>query len=163
MIRCNYSSLDDLVISKKQVNILDILDTMVASNAEASVAANGLRDNIIACAGGEESTKDENDEIQNTKTATTVVPDMDDYNDTIKARRKRSGNDLTACCKELGLSLPYPYVQDIHREWARNKYFLQTDMSDVDRLVYKANVAWDFQTPRHRYLYIRRQSDNRSI
>ena len=87
---------------------------MVASNAEASVAANGLRDNIIACAGGEESTKDENDEIQNTKTATTVVPDMDNYNDTIGARRKRSGSDLTACCKELFLSVPWPYVQDIH-------------------------------------------------
>ena len=35
---------------KKQVNILDILDTMVASNVEASVAANGVRDNVIACA-----------------------------------------------------------------------------------------------------------------
>ena len=136
---------------------------MVASNAEASVAANGLRDNIIACAGGEESTKDEYDEIQNTKTATTVVPDMEDYNDTIGARRKRSGIDFTACCKELLLKLPYPWPQDIHMEWRGVKYFLQTEMSDVDRLVYKANVAWDFQTPRHRYLYIRRQSDNRSI
>ena len=145
---------------------MDILDTMVASNAEASVAANGLRDNIIACAGGEESTKDENDEIQNTKTATTVVPDMEDYNDTIGARRKRSGSDLTACCKELFLSVPWPYVQDIHGEWGSlggGSYFLQPQMSDVDRLVYKANVAYSFQTPRHRYIYIRRQSDNRSI
>ena len=128
---------------------------MVASNAEASVAANGLRDNIIACAGGEESTKDEYDEIQNTKTATTVVPDMEDYNDTIGARRKRSGNDLTACCKELRLTVPYPWPQDIHMEWG-SSYFLQTEMSDVDQLVYKANVAYSFQTPRHRYLYIRR-------
>ena len=31
------------------MNILDILDTMVASNVEASVAANGVRDNVIAC------------------------------------------------------------------------------------------------------------------
>ena len=138
---------------------MDILDTMVASNAEASVAANGLRDNIIACAGGEESKKNENEEIQNTKTATTVVPDMDDYTDTIGARRKRSGNDFTACCKRLALSVPYPRVQDIHGEWGGNWYYLQTQMSDVDRLVYKANVAWSSQTPRHRYIYIRRQSD----
>ena len=133
---------------------------MVASNAEASVAANGLRDNIIACAGGEESTKDEYDEIQNTKTATTVVPDMDNYNDTIGARRKRSGNDFTACCKEMGLSLTYPYVQDEHRVWGWSKFVLQTQMSDMDRLVYKAD---SFQNPKHRYLYLRRQSDNRSI
>ena len=142
---------------------MDILDTMVASNAEASVAANGLRDNINACAGGEESTKDEYDEIQNTKTATTVVPDMDDYNDTIGARRKRSGHDLAACCKELRLTVPWPYAQDIHGEWRRNSYVLQTLMSDVDQLVYKGNAAFSFQTPRHRYLYLRRQSDNRSI
>ena len=33
----------------KPVNILDILDTMIAPNVEASVAANGVRDNILAC------------------------------------------------------------------------------------------------------------------
>ena len=31
------------------VNILDILDTMVASNVEASLAANGVRENVLAC------------------------------------------------------------------------------------------------------------------
>ena len=33
----------------KPANILDILDTMIAPNVEASVAANGVRDNILAC------------------------------------------------------------------------------------------------------------------
>ena len=35
-----------------QVNILDILDTMVASDVETSVAANGVRENVLACTGG---------------------------------------------------------------------------------------------------------------
>ena len=37
-------------------NIMDILDTMVASNVEASMAANAVRENVIACNGpaGEE-------------------------------------------------------------------------------------------------------------
>ena len=33
----------------KPVNILDILDTMIAPNVDASVTANGVRDNILAC------------------------------------------------------------------------------------------------------------------
>ena len=33
----------------KPVNILDILDTMIAPSVDASVAANGVRDNIFAC------------------------------------------------------------------------------------------------------------------
>ena len=32
-------------------NIMDILDTMVATNVEASVAANSVRDNVFACRG----------------------------------------------------------------------------------------------------------------
>ena len=34
---------------KHDVNILDILDTMIAPNDEASVAANGVRENVLAC------------------------------------------------------------------------------------------------------------------
>ena len=34
------------------MNILDILDTMVASDVETSVAANGVRENVLACTGG---------------------------------------------------------------------------------------------------------------
>ena len=33
----------------KPVNILDILDTMIAPDVEASVAANGVRENALAC------------------------------------------------------------------------------------------------------------------
>ena len=140
---------------------------MVASNAEASVAANGLRDNVIACAGGE-NTKEENDKILNTETATAVVQNTHDSDDTIGARRKRSGNDLTGCCNELRVSITAALdvpdtVKSIHREWGRNSYFLQNQMSDADRLVYKSNAAYSFQTPRpsqDRYLYIRRQSNN---
>ena len=33
----------------KPVNILDILDTMIVPNVEASVAANGVRENALAC------------------------------------------------------------------------------------------------------------------
>ena len=31
---------------------MDILDTMVASDVETSVAANGVRENVLACTGG---------------------------------------------------------------------------------------------------------------
>ena len=34
---------------EQPISILDILDTMVAPNVEASVAANGVRENAIAC------------------------------------------------------------------------------------------------------------------
>ena len=36
----------------KPVNILDILDTMIAPNVEASVAANGVRENACCMSGG---------------------------------------------------------------------------------------------------------------
>ena len=42
-------------ISDKEANILDILDTMVASNVEASVAANSVRENVVACSAEEPS------------------------------------------------------------------------------------------------------------
>ena len=37
------------VSTTKSMNILDILDTMIAPNVESSVAANGVRENIFAC------------------------------------------------------------------------------------------------------------------
>ena len=36
-------------INDKNTNILDILDTMIASNVEAAIVANGVRENVIAC------------------------------------------------------------------------------------------------------------------
>ena len=36
-------------IQNKTINILDILDTMVASNVKASVAANSVSENVAAC------------------------------------------------------------------------------------------------------------------
>ena len=46
------------------VNIMDILDTMVASNVEASVASNAVSNNVAACAG-------DTGEPQTTTTTTT--------------------------------------------------------------------------------------------
>ena len=40
------------------INILDILDTMAAPNADASVAANGVRENIFACQEKEPTVRD---------------------------------------------------------------------------------------------------------
>ena len=40
------------------INILDILDTMAAPNADASVAANGVRENIFACQEKEPTARD---------------------------------------------------------------------------------------------------------
>ena len=36
-------------IKTESLSILDILDTMIAPNPDASVAANGVRGNILAC------------------------------------------------------------------------------------------------------------------
>ena len=44
----------------KSMNILDILDTMIAPNVDASVAANGVRENALAC-------KDVNDQTEDTQ------------------------------------------------------------------------------------------------
>ena len=38
-------------IKTESLSILDILDTMIAPNPDASVAANGVRGNIFACKG----------------------------------------------------------------------------------------------------------------
>ena len=42
----------------KPMNILDILDTMIAPNVEASVAANGVRENVLACKDVNDQTED---------------------------------------------------------------------------------------------------------
>ena len=42
----------------KPANILDILDTMIAPNVEASVASNGLRENVFACKESEPARND---------------------------------------------------------------------------------------------------------
>ena len=43
---------DVFQIDDKSTNILDILDTMVASDVESSIASNSVRENIVACSGG---------------------------------------------------------------------------------------------------------------
>ena len=45
-------------IKSESVNILDILDTMIAPNVEASVAVNSVRENIFACKESSEQTND---------------------------------------------------------------------------------------------------------
>ena len=40
---------------KEDTNILDILDTMIAPDVEASVAANSVRENVLACKEDEEN------------------------------------------------------------------------------------------------------------
>ena len=131
---------------KKQVNILDILDTMVASNVEASVAANGVRDNVIACAddGGDNLIKDDGAISQNIERS---PPDG-----SIGTRKKRSGNDYESCCNELSVYINVvedDTVKDIHNKWV-GSYFLQSSMSNANLLVYERQTS-------KRYLYIRRQ------
>ena len=130
---------------KKQVNILDILDTMVASNVEASVAANGVRDNVIACAddGGDNLIKDDGAISQNSERSP--------QDGSIGTRRKRSGDDYGSCCNELSVYINVvedDTVKDIHNKWV-GSYFLQSSMSNVNLLVYERQTS-------KRYLYIRR-------
>ena len=48
---------------RRPVNILDILDTMIAPNVDASIAANGIRENIFACRdSGQKTSNHSNDE-----------------------------------------------------------------------------------------------------
>ena len=147
--------------SKKQVNILDILDTMVASNVEASVAANGIRDNVIACADdggirGCDGACDVDDNLIEENNGITVLQgrgeSVNSQDRIIGKRTKRSENEFTACCNELHVSINVvedDTVKDIHNEWV-GRYFLQSGKSNTDLLVYKR------QTARKRYLYIRR-------
>ena len=66
-------------IPDKATNILDILDTMVASNLEASVAANSVRENVAACS--EET-------IEQTRTK----------------RQKREATSENLCCPRMIIS-----------------------------------------------------------
>ena len=134
---------------KKQVNILDILDTMVASNVEASVAANGVRDNVIACAddggdgGGDNLIKDDGAISQNSERSP--------QDGSIGTRRKRSGDDYGSCCNELSVYINVvedDAVKDIHNKWV-GSYLLQSSMSNANLLVYERQTS-------KRYLYIRR-------
>ena len=128
---------------------MDILDTMVATNAEASVAANGIRDNVIACAGTDNKKKDESEALD-TKTPGAAAQNTKGRSEN---RSKRSVNEFTACCKELSVQISVEIVEEdkkaIHNEWV-GRYFLISEMSNTNLLVYKR------QTTRKRYLYIRR-------
>ena len=56
-------------------NILDMLDTMIASDAEASVAANGVRQNALACSEGKASLN-----RKKRTTAAELADSVDGYN-----------------------------------------------------------------------------------
>ena len=123
---------------------------MVASNVEASVAANGVRDNVIACAddggdgGGDNLIKDAGAISQNSERSP--------QDGSIGNRKKRSGNDYESCCNELSVNINVvedETVKDIHNKWV-GSYFLQSSMSNVNLLVYERQTS-------KRYLYIRRQ------
>ena len=136
---------------------MDILDTMVATNAEASVAANGIRDNVIACAGTDNKKKDESEALD-TKTPGAAAQNTKGRSEN---RSKRSVNEFTACCKELSVQISDKIVdnlkdnlKDTHNEWV-GPYFLESQMSNANQLVYK-------RSSRKRYLFIRRQSNNHS-
>ena len=61
-------------IADPQTNILDILDTMIASNVDQSVTANGIRENIIACSMTEATESPETSKTTNAvKTTTTTT------------------------------------------------------------------------------------------
>ena len=65
------------------LNILDILDTMIAPDVDASVAANGVRENILAC-------KQEASQMEST---------------TLGGRGKREANCATSCSNpKFGIS-----------------------------------------------------------
>ena len=140
---------------EKQVNILDILDTMVASNVEASVAANGVRDNVIACADDEHKNAQQgnyNLEETASKIPTIRNGSSDSQDENIGNRRKRSTIDLGSCCDKLYVHITVvdnDNVKEVHEEWV-GSYLLQSHMSSADLLVYKR------QTTNKRYLYIRR-------
>ena len=139
---------------RAQVNILDILDTMVASNVEASVAANGVRDNVIACADDQHKNAQQGNYNVDEET-TTEIPTVrggSSKDENIGSRRKRSVVDLASCCDELYVHITVvedPNVKEVHEEWV-GSYLLQSQISSADILVYQR------QTTNKRYLYIQR-------
>ena len=94
------------------VNILDILDTMVASNLEASVAANGVRENVLACK------------------ETTSTP--------AAVRKKRE----VECCKEMFVLINVQSIipdvsEDIKTEHLDFHGFYELSSSKANHLYYK--------------------------
>ena len=94
------------------VNILDILDTMIASNLEASVAANGVRENVLACK------------------ETTSTPAV--------VRRKRE----VECCKEIFVAIEVESIipdvsEDIKTEHLDFHGFYELTGSTENHLYYK--------------------------
>jgi hypothetical protein len=72
-------------IENEEDNILDILDTMISNDPDASLAVNGVRQNIKACA--------EPSQLNSTKQETTTPedPQSDSFP---KSRRKRETNTV---------------------------------------------------------------------
>ena len=139
------------------MNILDILDTMVASNVEAAVAANGVRDNVIACADDQHANVQETHDAlveETTRKNTTQRNGNAAPNDINIKRSKRSGIDFASCCDKLYVHITVvddDNVKDVHEEWV-GSYMLQSQMSNADLLVYERQIT------KKRYLYIHRQS-----
>ena len=140
------------------MNILDILDTMVASNVEASVAANGVRDNVIACA--DDQHKKNVQQKHDALVAKTIRKNLTQGNGNASSidinikRSKRSGNDFTSCCDKLYVHITVvddDNVKDVQEDWV-GSYMLQSQMSNADLLVYERQIT------KKRYLYIHRQS-----
>ena len=138
------------------MNILDILDTMVASNVEAAVAANGVRDNVIACADDQhkKNVQQKHDDLfeETTRNNITQVNGNASPNNINIKRSKRSGNDFASCCDKLYVHITVvddDNVKDVHEEWV-GSYMLQSQMSNADLLVYERQIT------EKRYLYIHR-------
>ena len=139
------------------MNILDILDTMVASNVEAAVAANGVRDNVIACADDQqkENVQQKHDEPVEETTRKNITQGNGNATSKDKniKRSKRSGIDFASCCDKLYVHITVvddDNVKDVHNEWV-GSYMLQSQMSNADLLVYERQIT------KKRYLHIRRQ------
>ena len=99
---------DIFQIQNKTINILDILDTMVASNVEASVAAN-QRENVAACA---EKTAEQTETKQ----------------------RKRGASSENICCPRMVISSATISGSSSFASQTLGIYSKQPELNDVGKL-----------------------------
>ena len=100
---------DIFQIPNKTINILDILDTMVDSNVEASVAANSVRENVAACA---ENTAEQ------TKTK----------------RKKRAASSENICCPRMVISSATISGSSSFASQTLGIYSKQPELNDLGKL-----------------------------
>ena len=124
---------------KHPVNILDILDTMVASNVEASLAANGVRENVLAC-------QDIPSFISTTTTTTTTTT-------TLTPTTTPNNPKWKECCQNIEISLKVAVgigEYSWHKEFDGN--YTLTQIVSLDNIIYtKTNLK--------RYLTIKRENN----